>query len=79
MCSRAYSEALKYAPENPEIRSALQNQIRRVSREDLSEVNPLQRPEHGVICLKKVRVALAIHVWFTGNPEVSDAFISTSG
>jgi hypothetical protein len=43
-CVRAYSEALKYAPEDPEIRSALQNQIRRVSREELSEVNPLRDP-----------------------------------
>jgi tetratricopeptide (TPR) repeat protein len=43
-CVRAYSEALKYAPEDPKIRSALQNQIRRVSREELSEVNPLRDP-----------------------------------
>lgn len=43
-CVRAYSEALKYAPADPELRSALQNQIRRVSREDLSEVNPLRDP-----------------------------------
>ena len=43
-CVRAYSEALKYAPEGAEIRSALQNQIRRVSREDLSEVSPLRDP-----------------------------------
>lgn len=43
-CVRAYSEALKYAPEDPKIRSALQNQIRRVSREDLAEVNPLRDP-----------------------------------
>jgi len=43
-CVRAYSEALKYAPEDSEIRSALQNQIQRVSREDLAEVNPLRDP-----------------------------------
>ncbi|MGD1081781.1 MAG: hypothetical protein ABR881_25975 [Candidatus Sulfotelmatobacter sp.] len=43
-CVRAYSEALKYAPEDPEIRSALQNQIQRVSREDLAAVNPLRDP-----------------------------------
>ena len=43
-CVRAYSEALKYAPEDPEIRSALQNQIRRVSSEDLAKVNPLRDP-----------------------------------
>ena len=43
-CVRAYSEALKYAPEDPEIRSALQNQIQRASREDLAEVNPLRDP-----------------------------------
>ena len=48
-CVRASSEALKYAPEDPEIRSALQNQIQRVSREDLAAVNPLQRPSHGMI------------------------------
>jgi tetratricopeptide (TPR) repeat protein len=43
-CVRAYSEALKYAPEDREIRSALQNQIERVSREDLVEVSPLRDP-----------------------------------
>ena len=43
-CVRAYSEALKYAPEDPEIRSALQNQIQRVSREDLAAINPLRDP-----------------------------------
>jgi len=43
-CVRAYSEALRYAPEDPKIRSALQNQIQRVSREDLAEVNPLRDP-----------------------------------
>ena len=43
-CVRAYSEALKYAPADPEIRSALQNQIQRLSREDLAKVNPLRDP-----------------------------------
>ena len=43
-CVRAYSEALRYAPEDPEIRSALQNQIERVSRKDLAEVTPLRDP-----------------------------------
>jgi hypothetical protein len=43
-CVRAYSEALKYAPEDPEIRSALQNQVQRVSREDLAGVSPLRDP-----------------------------------
>jgi hypothetical protein len=41
---RAYSEALHYAPEEPELRSALQNQIQRVSREDLAAVSPLRDP-----------------------------------
>ena len=43
-CVHAYSEALKYAPEDRTIRSALQNQIERVSREDLAEVSPLRDP-----------------------------------
>jgi tetratricopeptide (TPR) repeat protein len=43
-CVRAYSEALKYAPEDHEIRSALQNQIERVSRKDLAGVSPLRDP-----------------------------------
>ncbi len=43
-CLRAYSDALKYAPEEPELRSALQNQIRRVSREALTGVSPLRDP-----------------------------------
>lgn len=43
-CLRAYSEALRYAPENPEIRSVLQNQIQRVSSEDLAKVDPLRDP-----------------------------------
>ena len=43
-CVQAYSEALKYAPADPEIRSALQNQIQRLSREDLADVNPLRDP-----------------------------------
>jgi hypothetical protein len=41
---RAYSEALKYAPNEPEIRSALQNQIERVSRDALAGINPLRDP-----------------------------------
>ena len=43
-CVRSYSEALKYAPEEPEIRAALQNQIRLVSREELAGVSPLRDP-----------------------------------
>ena len=43
-CVHAYSEALKYAPEDPKIRTALQNQIQRVLRENLAEVNPLRDP-----------------------------------
>jgi tetratricopeptide (TPR) repeat protein len=43
-CVRAYSEALKYAPHEPEIRSALQNQIERVSRDALAGINPLRDP-----------------------------------
>jgi len=45
-CVRAYSEALKYAPEDRAIRSALQNQIERVSRDDLAEVSPLRDPPY---------------------------------
>jgi tetratricopeptide (TPR) repeat protein len=41
---RAYSEALKYAPEELELRSVLQNQIQRVSREALSGISPLRDP-----------------------------------
>ncbi len=43
-CVRAYSDALKYAPEEPGLRSALQNQIQRVSREALAGVSPLRDP-----------------------------------
>jgi hypothetical protein len=43
-CLREYTEALKYAVDVPEIRSALQNQIQRVSREALAGVSPLGDP-----------------------------------
>ena len=43
-CVHAYSEALKYAPENPVVRSVLQNQIQRVSSEALAGVSPLRDP-----------------------------------
>jgi tetratricopeptide (TPR) repeat protein len=43
-CVREYTEALKYALDVPEIRSALQNQIQRVSREALAGVTPLRDP-----------------------------------
>ena len=43
-CVRAYSEALKYAPDDAQIRSALEGQIRRVSHEDLAGVAPLRDP-----------------------------------
>jgi tetratricopeptide (TPR) repeat protein len=43
-CVRAYSEALKYAPDEPQLRSALQNQIQRVSRDPLAGVTPLRDP-----------------------------------
>ena len=43
-CVRSYSDALKYAPEELELRSALQKQIQRVSREPLTEVSPLRDP-----------------------------------
>ena len=43
-CLRAYSDALKYAPEESELRSALQNQIQRVSRDALTGVSPLRDP-----------------------------------
>jgi tetratricopeptide (TPR) repeat protein len=43
-CTRAYSEALKYAPDDPEVRSALQNQIQRVSHEALTGISPLRDP-----------------------------------
>jgi tetratricopeptide (TPR) repeat protein len=40
----AYSDALKYAPNEPQFRSALQNQIQRVSRDPLTGVTPLRDP-----------------------------------
>jgi hypothetical protein len=40
----SYTEALKYAPEEPEIRAPLQNQIALVSRESLAGVSPLRNP-----------------------------------
>jgi Tetratricopeptide repeat len=43
-CVSSYLEALKYAPEDPEIRSALQNQIQLVSHEALAGVSPLRDP-----------------------------------
>ncbi len=43
-CVRAYSDALKYAPDDAEIQSELQNQIQRVSQEDLALVSPLRDP-----------------------------------
>ncbi|MGB6496915.1 MAG: hypothetical protein WA853_08350 [Candidatus Acidiferrum sp.] len=43
-CVRSYTEALKYAPEEPGIRAVLQNQIQLVSREALAGVSPLRDP-----------------------------------
>jgi tetratricopeptide (TPR) repeat protein len=43
-CFQAYSNALKYAPDESELRSALQNQIQRVSREPLVGISPLRDP-----------------------------------
>ena len=43
-CVREYSEAFRYAPEDPDIRSVLQNQIQRVSQEDLAKIEPLRDP-----------------------------------
>ncbi|MGB6500379.1 MAG: hypothetical protein WBG19_03120 [Thermoplasmata archaeon] len=43
-CVRSYTEALKYAPQDPTIRAALQNQIALVSREALAGVSPLRNP-----------------------------------
>jgi len=40
----AYSDALKYAPDEPQLRSALQNQIQRVGRDPLAGVTPLRDP-----------------------------------
>ena len=41
---RAYTEALKYAPDEPGIRSTLQYQIQRVSRDALAGISPLRDP-----------------------------------
>jgi len=41
---RAYIEALKYAPDEPGIRSALQYQIQRASRDALAGISPLRDP-----------------------------------
>jgi len=43
-CLHAYSDALKYAPDEPALRSALQNQIQRVGRDPLAGVTPLRDP-----------------------------------
>ncbi|HEY8671612.1 MAG TPA: phospholipid carrier-dependent glycosyltransferase [Terriglobales bacterium] len=43
-CIRAYSDALRYAPDAPEIRPALQKQIERATHDPLSEVTPLRDP-----------------------------------
>jgi hypothetical protein len=43
-CVRAYSDALKYAPDDAEIQSELRSQIQRVSQEDLARVSPLRDP-----------------------------------
>jgi tetratricopeptide (TPR) repeat protein len=43
-CVRSYSEALKYAPEDPRIRSVLQNQIQLVSHGALTRVRPIRDP-----------------------------------
>lgn len=41
---RSYVEALKYSPQNSEIRIALQKQVERVSRDPLSQISPLRDP-----------------------------------
>jgi tetratricopeptide (TPR) repeat protein len=43
-CVRAYSDALKYAPDDAEIQSELRNQIQRVSQEDWARASPLRDP-----------------------------------
>jgi len=43
-CVRSYSEALKYAPGDPTIRSLLQNQIQLVSHEALARVRSIRDP-----------------------------------
>jgi hypothetical protein len=44
VAARAYIEALKYAPDEPGIRSALQYQIQRASRDALAGISPLRDP-----------------------------------
>jgi len=43
-CVRAYTEALKYAPENKGLRVTLSKQIERAMHEDLAAVQPLRDP-----------------------------------
>jgi tetratricopeptide (TPR) repeat protein len=43
-CIRSYTEALRYSPEESEIRAALHNQIQLVSTEALEMVSPLRDP-----------------------------------
>ena len=43
-CVRSYTEALKYAPEDPAIRAALQNQIQLVSHDTLESLRPIRDP-----------------------------------
>ena len=43
-CIRSYAEALKYAPQEPKVRSAIQTQLDRVSREPLAKIPPLRDP-----------------------------------
>lgn len=43
-CLRAYIDALKYAPDEPELRAALQSQIQRVSIASLAGIKPLRDP-----------------------------------
>ena len=40
----SYSEALKYAPQEPKIRSAIQTQLQRVERDPLASIPPLRDP-----------------------------------
>ena len=43
-CVHAYSDALTYAPDEPKLRSALQNQIQRLSGDPPVGVTPLRDP-----------------------------------
>ena len=43
-CIHAYSDALEHAPDEPGLRSALQNQIEQVSRDPLAGITPLRDP-----------------------------------